>query len=465
MATLPDLRKSSGRVNPQGPTKDCQPSTHPPRPLDQSKQFHAYFCQDTLASLWTRSLIDDLEGNHGFKCAEYHRDLVVGERVLDLMTMFIFTSDRIVFILSEKFLKSNYAMYQLHLAVQYDIDHDTNNIVALHLDECKVPSELLTFQVIDTKSQGWKEGFLDYLKKPAPMMPAQICTNGTHVSVTDLCKTNRSVMSEPPTLKATLCIPDYIRHRIRIWHRCQSLDETHLRRAAMPESRSPASRGSETSDDIDQQEIEDALTEDIVTVQYSTKQLARPQATMLHCLNIRLKGQIVYEARETRLPPNGKELGVEVGDVLEILQDEPTHGNMYKCKNAFGHVGFVPKSLLSPSLYLLPSQIVEQFKQTISALENEEFRKELVQLGISYFIATRDIGSNKGDAMKLSVKKGDVVLQVSTQNAGRAVFKNCRNEMGYLPISLIEYVNAESPYLELDLVNTCTGRQDHDSVV
>ncbi|XP_046559004.1 uncharacterized protein LOC124268041 [Haliotis rubra] len=151
------------------------------------------------------------------------------------MTMFIFTSDRIVFILSENFLKSNYAMYQLQLAVQYAIDHDTNNIVALHVDECRVPSELLTFQIIDTKSHRWKESFLDYLKNPAPKMPAQICTNGTHVSVTDLCKTNRSVMSEPPTLKATLCIPAYIRHRIRIWHRCQSLDETHLRKAAIPE--------------------------------------------------------------------------------------------------------------------------------------------------------------------------------------------------------------------------------------
>ncbi|XP_071107847.1 uncharacterized protein [Haliotis cracherodii] len=447
------LRKSRDTVIPPGRDpghQDRQRRNHVPRSLGDSKQFHAYFCQDNLDSIWTRKLIDELEGSHGFKCAEYHRDLVVGERVLDLMTMFIFTSDRIVFILSENFLKSNYAMYQLQLAVQYDIDHDTNNIVALHVDECRVPSELLTFQIIDTKSRGWKDIFMDYLKKPAPMMPAKICTYGSHVSVTDLCKTNRSVMSEPPTLKATLRIPDNIRRRIKIWHRSQSLGDTQLRKATT-QSSSPVSLTTESSTDLDDQQMEDTVlvgAEDTVNVQYSWKRVTKPQATLLHALNIRVKGGFVYEARESRLTDNEDELNVEEGDVLEMLHDEPTHGNMYKCKNAQGHVGFVPNSLMSPSFYLLPSQIVKQFKQTISNSENEMFRKELERLGISYFVAT---GENRGDAVYLSVKRKDVLVQVATRNAGRAVFKNCRNETGYLPISLTEYVNVEKPYLGLGI--------------
>ncbi|XP_067671987.1 uncharacterized protein [Haliotis asinina] len=470
MATLPaDLRKSRGHVNPQGPAnQDCQPSTHLPRPLDQSKQFHAYFCQDTLDSLWTKSLIDDLEGNHGFKCAEYHRDLVVGERVLDLMTMFIFTSDRIVFILSENFLKSNYAMYQLHLAVQYDVDHGTNNIVALHLDECKVPSELLPFHVIDTKSQGWKERFLDYLKKPAPKLLNDICTNGTHVSVQDLCMTQRSVISDPPTLRPTLHIPENIRTQIKIWHKSKSMDDNHLRKAALSSNSVIHPLKTSGSTNLPKGEPEEREADNKLSVEYTLSQVTKAQATLLHDLNIRLKGKFVYEARVTRLAQNSEDLSVEVGDVLEMLQDEPTHGNMYKCKNAFGHVGFVPKSLLSPSLYLLPSQIVKQFKQTISELENEAFKKELVHLGISYFIVGKCVEKHRGDIVNLSVKDGDVLLQLTKPSAGRAIFKNCRNEAGYLQMSCVEYVEVHTPPLTSrgsDLFNTSTGSEGYASDV
>ncbi|XP_071107075.1 uncharacterized protein [Haliotis cracherodii] len=455
MATLPpDLRKSRGSVIPQGwgpRRQDRRGSNHVPRSLSESKQFHAYFCQDNLDSIWTRKLIDELEGSHGFKCAEYHRDLVVGERVLDLMTMFIFTADRIVFILSENFLKSNYAMYQLQLAVQYDIDHDTNNIVALHVDECKVPSELLTFQIIDTKSDGWKDTFLDYLKKPAPQMPNEICTNGTHVSVQDLCRTQRSVISDPPTLRPTLQIPEYIRTQIKIWHKSKFLDDNHLRKAVSLESSNRRIQPVPTSDlsSVPSTGGPNSLeADDRLVVEYHADQVTKSQATLLHALNIRVKDKFVYEARESRLTDNGDELNIQEGDVLEMLHDEPTHGNMYKCKNAQGHVGFVPNSLMSPSFYLLPSRIVKQFKQTISASENEGFRKELEQLGISYFVARSCVEKTRGDIINLSVKNGDVLLQLKIPNEGLAIFKNCRNETGYLPLSLVDRVNVPKPPLE-----------------
>ncbi|XP_071107125.1 uncharacterized protein [Haliotis cracherodii] len=472
MATLPpDLRKSRGSVIPPGRDpghQDRQGSNHVPRSLKDSKQYHAYFCQDNLDSIWTRKLIDELEGSHGFKCAEYHRDLVVGERVLDLMTMFIFTADRIVFILSENFLKSNYAMYQLQLAVQYDIDHDTNNIVALHVDDCRVPSELLTFQIIDTKSDGWKDKFMDYLKKPAPKMPNEICTNGTHVSVHDLCMTHRSVMSDPPTLRPTLQIPENIRMQIKIWHKSKSMDDNHLRKAVLLESSHRMIQPVPTSDlkhpptgGPNSLEADDRLV-----VEYHADQVTKSQATLLHALNIHVKGKLVYEARESRLTDNEDELNIQEGDVLEMLHDEPTLGNIYKCKNAQGHVGFVPNSLMSPSFYLLPSRIVKQFKQAISASENEMFKKELEQLGISYFVARSCVEKNRGDIINLSVKNGDVLLQQTTPNAGRAIFKNCRNETGYLPVSSVDCVNVPKTPLESgvsDLSNTSIGSEGYAS--
>ncbi|XP_041364046.1 uncharacterized protein LOC121379468 [Gigantopelta aegis] len=192
--------------------------------LENGKQYHAYFCHTSQNIDWVNQTMDRLESpEHNLVCGQYERDFIPGEFIVDLITTFCFSSNRVVFVLSPEFMLNNWAMYQMRLAVTYSVDHDENIILPIIVKECDIPEMLLPFPYIDARQDNWWKEFVVKLKRPVSKVPKiHLCSKSDHLSISELCPTNQSSASAPSgTYRSRVPpkIPKELRTKIKIWHR------------------------------------------------------------------------------------------------------------------------------------------------------------------------------------------------------------------------------------------------------
>ncbi|XP_041364767.1 uncharacterized protein LOC121380082 [Gigantopelta aegis] len=460
--------------------------------LENGKQYHAYFCDASHDIDWVNQTMDMLESSkHNLVCGQYERDFTPGEYVLDLITAFCFTSNRVVFVLSPEFMQNNWAMYQMRLAVNYSVDHDENIILPIIVKECDIPKMLLPFPCIDAREDNWWNEFVDKLKRPVSKIPKiDICSKSDHLNISGLCPTNKSSASAPSgTYRSSVPpkIPKELRTKIKIWHRNRlsaSFCPVGAPQEPVNKDSEDHSTNTDNAEDVQsessqetwstlttslnvQQELVNRESEDsspdnndagaveVKSVQITSYKTSSssPEANLGFSQQLRCQGKEVFEALQTRLTTSANDLAVNEGDVLEITsRPNCSPEENVTCKNCLGQTGKVPSKLLGPSLFPLPSQFVKIIQQPITKAENNLFRAELKRFGSPQFIVKETDLKAETDSMNLSVKKGDVLqlLNPTQFSEGRSKARNCRNYTGYIRCDKIIRIHNESGF-ESDL--------------
>ncbi|KAK6171445.1 hypothetical protein SNE40_019634 [Patella caerulea] len=349
-------------------------------------------------------LIRGLEENKKFKYFDFERDFLPNRSLLNELGLFLHSSKRTVLVLSSLFYASKMHMYVLQTVVSYCVDYGLCAIVSLLVDTdpLEMPECLSVFPYIDTKEDEWFLKLKFQLNQKVNKIESSICTKLNHVSI-DEFSTLRSVNSEPPTIRRQLS--ERTKLEMQIWCRYKT------RRSKTMPHESIARKPEESQCQVKKRTIDDNL---------------------IFSCQLRAEGKLVYECSEMHI---GQSLKLDEGDVLEVLDDTCT--KECKVRNSQGQIGYIPYSLLTPSLFNLPSAAVKLLNQPISEANNTEFRQRLEEMGKDI---SQAVGSSPGNRMNLKVNKGDILLKVS--NTGNwSKFKNYHNEIGYIDAKLIDKVS------------------------
>ncbi|XP_078348208.1 uncharacterized protein LOC144633247 [Oculina patagonica] len=125
-------------------------------------KYHAFIIYSQEDSHWVSgTLLPLLEEKHHFKCCIHYRDFTPGKPSQECMAESVYSSHKIIAVLSSNFLKSNYCSYELNIAKYRLLNRKDDSLVIIRIDkesECrKLPRELR------------KRNFIDYsnsLEKP-----------------------------------------------------------------------------------------------------------------------------------------------------------------------------------------------------------------------------------------------------------------------------------------------------------
>ncbi|KAL9955702.1 hypothetical protein ACROYT_G037062 [Oculina patagonica] len=125
-------------------------------------KYHAFIIYNQEDSQWVSgTLLPLLEEKHHLKCCIHYRDFTPGKPFQECMAESVYSSHKIIAVLSSNFLKSNYCIYELNIAKYRLLNRQDDSLVIIRIDKesegRKLPRELR------------KRNFIDYsnsLEKP-----------------------------------------------------------------------------------------------------------------------------------------------------------------------------------------------------------------------------------------------------------------------------------------------------------
>ena len=99
-----------------------------------------------------RKLLPFLEERHHLKCCIHYRDFAPGKPFTESMAESVYSSYKIIAVLSSNFLKSNYCSYELNIAKYRLLNKKDDSLIIIRIDKgdcCKLPRELRKRSFID----------------------------------------------------------------------------------------------------------------------------------------------------------------------------------------------------------------------------------------------------------------------------------------------------------------------------
>ena len=115
-------------------------------------------------------LLPLLEGKHNLKCCVHYRDFSPGQPFQDSMAESVYKSYKILAVLSNNFLKSNYCSYELNIAKYRLLNRRDDSLLMIRVDEVdskELPRELRKRNFIDYcnpfERPFWEEKLLKFL--------------------------------------------------------------------------------------------------------------------------------------------------------------------------------------------------------------------------------------------------------------------------------------------------------------
>ena len=117
-----------------------------------------------------RKLLPFLEERHHLKCCIHYRDFAPGKPFTESMAESVYSSYKIIAVLSSNFLKSNYCSYELNIAKYRLLNKKDDSLIIIRIDkeDCrKLPRKLRKRNYIDYSSSVerplWESKLLRFL--------------------------------------------------------------------------------------------------------------------------------------------------------------------------------------------------------------------------------------------------------------------------------------------------------------
>ncbi|XP_078348226.1 uncharacterized protein LOC144633258 isoform X2 [Oculina patagonica] len=134
-------------------------------------EYHAFIIYNHEDSCWvTTKLLPLLEEKHHLKCCIHYRDFKPGGPYQDSMAESVYKSYKIIAVLSNNFLKSNFCNYELDLAKYRLLNRRDDSLIIIRIDKTdynKLPRELRKRNFIDYSNllerPFWEEKLLKFL--------------------------------------------------------------------------------------------------------------------------------------------------------------------------------------------------------------------------------------------------------------------------------------------------------------
>ena len=96
-----------------------------------------------------RKVMEDLEGRFGVKCCFADRDFVPGAQIAENITNFMGSSNKVVLLICEEFVKSGWCGYEQQEAFRKYIEEKRNCLIPVLLDNVEVPKLLRNLTYIE----------------------------------------------------------------------------------------------------------------------------------------------------------------------------------------------------------------------------------------------------------------------------------------------------------------------------
>ncbi|XP_074638018.1 uncharacterized protein LOC141896623 isoform X5 [Acropora palmata] len=171
------------------------------RPPEDFK-YAAFIVFSFLDAEFMEKVLHFLETELQLKCCVHFRDFAPGKPFVENMAYSVNNSYKVVVLFSNNFLTSEFAEYEMKLAIHRMVEKRDNSLVVIRIDDvepARLPSELITKSFIDYNSYlerpFWKQRILEFFKDDIPcddqtMNNNSICYEHTgRPSYTRLCST------------------------------------------------------------------------------------------------------------------------------------------------------------------------------------------------------------------------------------------------------------------------------------
>ena len=96
-----------------------------------------------------KNVMEDLEGRFGVKCCFADRDFVPGTEIVENITNFMESSNKVVLLICEEFVKSGWCWYEQQEAFRKYINEKRNCLIPVLLDDVEVPKLLRNLTYIE----------------------------------------------------------------------------------------------------------------------------------------------------------------------------------------------------------------------------------------------------------------------------------------------------------------------------
>ncbi|XP_078348383.1 uncharacterized protein LOC144633376 [Oculina patagonica] len=135
-------------------------------------KYHAFIIYNQEDSQWVSgTLLPLLEEKHHLKCCIHYRDFTPGKPFQECMAESVYSSHKIIAVLSSNFLKSNYCIYELNIAKYRLLNRQDDSLVIIRIDKesegRKLPRELRKRNFIDYSNSlerpQWENRLLRFL--------------------------------------------------------------------------------------------------------------------------------------------------------------------------------------------------------------------------------------------------------------------------------------------------------------
>ncbi|XP_074638011.1 uncharacterized protein LOC141896621 isoform X2 [Acropora palmata] len=138
-----------------------------------------------------------LETELQLKCCVHFRDFAPGKPFVENMAYSVNNSYKVVILFSNNFLTSEFAEFEMKLAIHRMVERRDNSLVVIRIDDvdpARLPSELITKSFIDYNSYlerpFWKQRILELFNSATPSDDQTICYEHTdRPPYTRLCST------------------------------------------------------------------------------------------------------------------------------------------------------------------------------------------------------------------------------------------------------------------------------------
>lgn len=137
-------------------------------------KYHAFIIYSQEDSHWVNDhLLPFLEGRHHLKCCLHYRDFTPGKPFQESMAESVYNSYKIIAVLSNNFLNSNYCSYELNIAKYRLLNRRDESLIVIRIDKGdyrKLPRELRKRNFIDYSNSLerplWESKLLTFLNAP-----------------------------------------------------------------------------------------------------------------------------------------------------------------------------------------------------------------------------------------------------------------------------------------------------------
>jgi len=143
-------------------------------PLPSDFKYHAFIIYSNEDRLWMKGkLLPLLEEKHHLTCCVHYRDFELAIPFRDNMAQSVYKSFKVIALFSTNFLRSNYCMYELDIAIGRLLEKRDRSLVVIRIDGAdyaKLPPELKRRSFIDycdtLERPLWKRKLLQFLGLP-----------------------------------------------------------------------------------------------------------------------------------------------------------------------------------------------------------------------------------------------------------------------------------------------------------